>query len=143
MLQTLIPLLAIGGFIGFWCLVVKLISFAGWNRLAASFAYELDRPEGERFNFSNITVGRNARYNGCINYTVAGEGLHIKVSLPFRFAHPPLLIPWSRIIDVKPIQRFGFSIYEVEIEAESGSVRIRIPEKVLIASKNAIVNVLR
>ena len=90
-----------------------------------------------------MTIGRQATYNRCINFAVADDGLHIQVFLPFRFGHPPLFIPWNRIVEVTPVNRFGFTVYRLEIDSNSGPVHISIPEKVLVASKNAIVNVLK
>ncbi len=40
----------------------------------------------------NIGLGQ---YNGCLSLVVAENGLWLRPWLPFRFCHPPLLLPWS------------------------------------------------
>ena len=94
----IIPILAIPLIVGFWCLVVKLISLiGGWNRLAQRFKTEA-RPEGRSFSRQSMRLGI-ANYSGGLNVVVSPEGLYLSLSFIFRVGHPPLLIPWTEIYD--------------------------------------------
>lgn len=90
-------------FAGMWMLVLTIISAAGWNALARLYR----EPEGmardpvASFRTTSIDLRGGfplpANYSNCVIVEVARAGLHLRVWLPFRFRHPPLLIPWARV----------------------------------------------
>ena len=90
-LLWIIPL-AIGGFVAFWSLIVKLVSFLGWQQLAGPFRTE-SLPSGPQFRVQQARVGV-ANYKG-LTASVSAEGLGLRVGFPFQIGHPPVLIPWA------------------------------------------------
>lgn len=52
----LLMLLAVGGFVGFWCLVVKLISLVTWQPLARHFGV-VERPPGTQVGLGQARLG--------------------------------------------------------------------------------------
>jgi hypothetical protein len=105
----LIPLFPLF-FAGMWMLVVTLIAeIGGWRGLARLYR----EPEGmarspvRSFRMASVDLRRGAlslpaNYSNCVIVDVAREGLHLRVWLPFRFRHPPLLIPWGQIERFEP-----------------------------------------
>jgi hypothetical protein len=87
----------------FWVGLFKLISWMdGWSRLAAP--YRATAPfEGHRVRFASGEMcggplfGMPCNFGLCLTLGSSAEGLYLAVALPFRFSHPPLLIPWRDI----------------------------------------------
>ncbi|WP_411826855.1 hypothetical protein [Luteolibacter sp. AS25] len=99
-LLVLIPL----GFTAVWGFVSLLVStLFGWGRLGKRFRC-IRRPEGQTFRMQGARLGMFGNYNGILTITVAAEGLYMAVFPAFRIGHPPILIPWSEIHDVKDAQ---------------------------------------
>lgn len=142
MKELVIGVLSITLFGLMWWGLVRLIAATGWKKLANHFETPQRSPEGRRFKFASVVLQKNTQYKNCVTFTIAEEGLHLQMALPFRAGHPPLLIPWQKFVEVNPIQRFSRTLYRIEIETLSGEVMLDIPENVLIASKKAIVNML-
>jgi hypothetical protein len=63
------------------------------------------------------------RYWNCITVQLWAEGFGLSVLLPFRFMHPPLLIPWSAIRDCR---NAGLVWGGVEVVLDQPDVRIRL-----------------
>ena len=87
----------------FCCLWLTIFYVAsrlgGWHALGLRFR-TTEEPPGERFGWSSIGMGCS-NYGGCTTIVVAPAGLFLRVFAPFRFFHPPLLIPWSEIRVIK------------------------------------------
>jgi len=82
-----------------WIGVCYLLSrLAGWSRLAGRFAARTP-PDGIRFWIESGKVGW-VSYNNCLTIHAGPDGLHLATWLPFRFGHPPLLIPWRELRNV-------------------------------------------
>lgn len=87
-----VVLASLGGFVGFWCAVVLLISRFGWARLAAQFATR-EPPPGAMKGLRVAWVG-GARYRGlAMSAGSDHRGLYLRAASVFRPGHPPLLIP--------------------------------------------------
>ena len=76
----------------------------GWGELARLYR----EPEGtvrapvQRFSMASLDLRRGTfslpmNYGNCVVVEVSAAGLHLRTWLPFRFRHPPLLIPWTQI----------------------------------------------
>jgi hypothetical protein len=91
-LLWIIPL-AIGGFVAFWSLIVKLVSLMGWQQLARRFQID-SLPPGPQFRVQRARIGV-ANYKGALTASVSAEGLGLKMGFPFQIGHPPVLIPWA------------------------------------------------
>ena len=114
----LLVVLGLGGFVAFWCLIVKVLSFAGWRRLA-----QFQTPASRAGNGSWLgwaTLG-GVRYQGVIKARALPEGLALEALFVFRIGHPPLLIPWAAIGPVLTEKFFWSKVYSTEIRTDSGS----------------------
>lgn len=83
-----------------WCVVLFAVSiFSGWQALHR-FAKHSE-PLGETHSagpwFYQVYMRNWARYGGVVRATAASDALYLSVFPVFRFAHPPLRIPWSEI----------------------------------------------
>ena len=126
----LIPPLALAGFVGFWCLIVKMLALAGWQRLATH--YRVDRlPAGPLFRLGQASVG-GIRYRGAMRAGVSAEGLALATGFPFGVGHPPLLIPWSAFGPVRGKTSFWMTSYETSIQTPTSSVALNFASQDLI-----------
>ncbi len=85
-----------------WCMFfIAVIRFAGrvggWFQLAQFYALDDEDIEGERFRFKSVGMRRAVNYGGIAEFIVTPRGLCIKIAKPFRFGHPPLLLPWDQM----------------------------------------------
>jgi hypothetical protein len=121
-LTFLVPLgivLGLGGFVAFWCLIVKILSLQGWQRLAQ---YQVFHPMEWRSTTLGVARLNGIRYKNVIQAGAQPEGLSLKAMFMFRIGHPPLLIPWSAIGPVSAEKSFWGTMYSTTINARSGSV---------------------
>ena len=88
----LFALLAVAG----WIVFMNLFSVLdGWRNLAG--VYRAERPfTGTRFR-GHVRLRTGMRYNGIVTFGANRQGLYISIFFLFRFAHPPLFIPWEDI----------------------------------------------
>ena len=88
------------GFVVLWLLMSGLVSWlSGWYGLSRRF-HNADAVDGERFSFRSAAIGWRwfpISYGNCLFATIGSKGLALSILFPFRFLHPPLLIPWSAI----------------------------------------------
>lgn len=112
-LFLLIPPLALAAFVGFWCLIVKGLAVAGWQRLATQYRVA-GLPAGPRVRLSQASVG-GVRYRGAITAGALPEGLALATGFPFGVGHPPLLIPWSACGPFRAEQSLWMTFYTTEI----------------------------
>lgn len=95
---ALTGILAVVSFPILWTLVLGLISaITGWRRLATLYPAPPGDPEGTRWRFRTAGFRNASHYSGCLHFTATQGGLHMKLFLPFRPFHPPLLIPWDAL----------------------------------------------
>jgi hypothetical protein len=118
-------------FLTVWLGISGLISIlGGWRMLAERFqASGFKLNPRERFRFRTLELGRlpllPVHYNGCVTFGVAEQGLYIGLLFPFRFMHPPLMIPWWEIRSWKEGRFLWWHWIEVETAVED--LRLRIP----------------
>ncbi len=93
--------LGIGGslllFVIVWVGIAVAVShFGGWKSLANR--YEAHQPfYGTCWNWQTIVLGEHSQYGNCMKVGADQDGLYLVPNFLFRFAHPPLFIPWSDI----------------------------------------------
>ena len=119
----LIPVF-IAVFIGFWCLVCKLISFFGWHQLSTQFEVAPEDMIEPQFRLHHAKLGL-ARYNGVIKAAASASGLSLSVVFLFRIGHPPLLIPWSCIGSLEEQTFLWSTTYTTRILAGSTSIKFK------------------
>ena len=84
-------------FLLMWLGVSGIISFiGGWFSLARLYRCS-EKINVDMFYMKSGTMRMMTNYNGCLNIGVNKEGLRLSVLPFFRFAHPPLFIPWKDI----------------------------------------------
>ncbi len=74
-------------------------ALGGWRRLAEFYPAN-DLPTGRRFLWQSGSLGW-VNYSGCLTIYSGPEGIYLATMWPFRAGHPPLLLPWSEIHDVR------------------------------------------
>ena len=87
-------------FAGIWCLVCVKISKKGWHDW--SRIYRCDRPlTGKLYPGRSGRFSFQGSYSRVLNVRLCKEGIGLSVMLPWRAGHPPLLIPWSKVVGVE------------------------------------------
>ena len=116
-------LLFIPFFIGMWFFVTFLVSRAGWSALAARFRTN-SAFEGESLGVISAMVNiANYRHTLVLKYNEAG--IHLQPVKVFRMFHPPLLIPWKEIKEVRE-KEFLFYRYNELVIGEPRVATIRV-----------------
>jgi len=99
--------------VSMWILALFTIArITGWSRLAEQYRTwappETNVMRAVRAYWANVMITGNI-------YTLAcnRQGLYLAVLFPFRFGHPPLLIPWN---EIKTRRIKGFLSRRVQLE---------------------------
>ncbi len=86
-------------FIGMWVFVTYVIAKVGWADLVEHFRF------GEDFvgkKIGVISAGVNgASYQNALVLKCNHVGIYLRPTFLFRMFHPPILIPYKSIVDVK------------------------------------------
>jgi hypothetical protein len=127
----LIPLFPVF-FAAMWLGITSLLAeLGGWRELARLYA----EPEGtvrapaQRFSMASLDLRRGwfplpVNYSNCMVVEVAPAGLHLRPWLPFRFRHPPLLIPWPAM---ERVQMGTFLFFRIlTISPRGVGIRLRL-----------------
>ncbi|MCB2407915.1 hypothetical protein [Hymenobacter lucidus] len=131
-LLLLIPL-ALAGFIGFWCLVVKLVALMGWQKLANHFQ-TASRPPGSWFGLGQAYIG-SMKYQSVLEAAATPAGLALASGFPFGTGHPPLLIPWDALEPVEGEKMLWLTSYTTHIRTgDSGTTRFSFTSPELAAA---------
>jgi hypothetical protein len=99
---ALIVALAVCGFVAIWCFVFKILSAFGWGKIAHKHSTHVS-PTGTEFKWQSLVLGRIMNYNRCVTIHVGNKGLFLEMPRFFRFAHPPLKIPWAAVRYLKEV----------------------------------------
>jgi len=87
-------LFSIFAIVGGSFLVLSIMSLIdGWYKVSRKYRRQ-NVTSGKLFPFAYMYLGV-WKYSGAVFVRVGEEGLDISIILPFRFLHPPLLIPWD------------------------------------------------
>lgn len=87
----------VAAFAALWLTIFKVVAhWGGWRDLSATYPSQ-GEPTGERFRMRSFQLRAGCNYNNCVTLVASPAGLHISMPLPFRFAHPPIFLPWSEI----------------------------------------------
>ena len=132
---VLIPLAVLVVFPAFWCGVVWLIGQFGWRRLAE--AYGTDAPiTGRTFRMTSASIGA-ANYGNSLTISIEPDGLRIAPLFLFRPGHPPVLIPWDEVEDIRPRKVLWHTSYALDT-ATPKPVTIRLPERIIEAIRDEL-----
>lgn len=84
-------------FVALWLSVSAILSWiGGWSALATRFR---TAPENatSRIRLPTAYMRAGVSSSSVIGLNCLAAGLSLSALLPFRFCHPPLLIPWTEI----------------------------------------------
>jgi hypothetical protein len=101
-------------FIGMWLFVSAFFALiSGWVFLARRFRAG-SRPEGQKVTgqVKQMGVVPESRVTHMI---VSDSGLYLYASLPFRFMHPALFIPWSEVRLAGESKTLWWYTYELDL----------------------------
>jgi hypothetical protein len=112
-------LLAVGG----WCYASYVLSHIGdWAELASRFRVT-NAPQGKSFYMQAGRVGA-VGYRGCLTIRLATEGLYLAANPFLPIGHPPLLIPWSELHDIREKKRMFRGLVEGSVIMDVGKPTI-------------------
>lgn len=86
-------------FIGMWTLVTYIISRMGWSNLIDKYLYQ-DHFIGERVGIISASIN-SANYKNSLILKYNEDGFYLRPMFLFRLFHPPVLIPWKEIKEVR------------------------------------------
>lgn len=113
----------------FWCVVLYILSRMGkWAALAGRYRVSAV-PFGKRFVCQSGKVGV-VNYNSCLNVIVSGDGLYLSIFPLFRPWHPPLLIPWSDLLNLKEKKMLWFLKFMEMQVCEPSITTIQLPSRI-------------
>lgn len=99
-------------FPAFWCVANALAArMSGWHSLAEIYR-AADDIEGECFRFASMSSGSGlfrTNYSGCMVFVIGRRGFRLSPFFLFRPFHPPLFIPWSKVISIESVEARFFS----------------------------------
>jgi hypothetical protein len=120
-------------FVCFWLVLLSTIAWlGGWSALARHYK-AVNAPSGQRFSMQSGALGW-IDYNGCLTLRVCPEGLYLAIWPLFRFAHPPLLIPWSALHVLKVQDKWWSRHVDMAVDTPA-IARLRLPLKVVEAAQ--------
>jgi len=103
-------------FIYLFCAIMGALSYlGGWYALGRKFR-AAEEPTGlQALTWQSARVGM-VNYNNVLKIRVTPQGLYLACPNPFRFMHPPLLIPWHEIREARRIPGFfGGSLMQLVV----------------------------
>jgi hypothetical protein len=69
-------------------------------------------------------------YSNVLTVSIEPEGLRLAVMVLFRVGHPPVLIPWGELLNVRKSASLWTPLYAFETE-QASNVTIRLPERII------------
>lgn len=113
-------------FVGMWCLVCFKISRLGWSDWAQ--IYRCDRNlKGKIYSSRSGRFSFQGSYSRILNVVLCDEGIGLSVMLPWRVGHPPLLLPWSKVVGVEEKNFFFFRILRITISDAGRTFSFGLP----------------
>lgn len=101
-----------------WMFTFTWISkIGGWSKLATKFRAQYPFA-GRTWNFRSARMRWGTNYNGCLTVGADQSGLFFTMFSLFRFAHPPLFIPWSEITNEGTQRIFVWNFVQLKLGNE-------------------------
>jgi hypothetical protein len=110
-------------FIVVWVLITFIISRMGWADLVQSYKYE-SKFIGQRVGFITAFINK-VQYKNALILRYNAEGIYLEPIFLFRLFHPPILVPWTEITEVRNKRIFFIDFKELVI-GHSTITRIRL-----------------
>jgi len=125
-------------FVFLWLLVLFVISLlGGWFSLSRKFRYR-GKFSGPKWAGVSGWMRGMAHYGNCLVIGANPDGLYLAMIFLFRFAHPPMFIPWNEVtFSRKRILFINFVRFELGRENPVPlSIRESLASKLKIAAGN-------
>jgi hypothetical protein len=90
-----------------------LSRISGWTTLAEHYRTNA-APEGKLFYFKSGRIGR-INVNNALIIGLCPDGLYVSMFPFFRYAHPPLLIPWGQIRNIRQTTILFLKYVEMQV----------------------------
>ncbi len=108
-----------------WTFVSFISSIiGGWRALSGDFAAG-GPVSGETHSFQSGRL-RIINYNGMLKIVLADRGLYLAVFFLFRPFHPPLLVPWTAITNVREHRLFIFRYVAFDLKSQGRTLTVMI-----------------
>lgn len=125
------PTLILPAALAVWfVLAYSVLLGRSWRRLASHYRSPRKPPRESVSRFQSGMIGVEP-FRFSLHLAPTSRGLHLWVALPFRVAHPPLLIPWEALFNRRPspIQfRQRHLAFEVPVAAHE-AVTLHLPRR--------------
>jgi hypothetical protein len=103
-------------FIALWLFISALFALiSGWWSLAEDFRATA-KPEGQNVTGQVKQMGIVPE-NRVTHMIISPVGLYLYASLLFRFLHPALLIPWSKVHEARRIKMLWWDTYQLDLDS--------------------------
>ena|SRR5690606_17034734 len=86
-------------FVGFFFLVLYILSKSAWAHLADTYRYDRDF-RGKKVGITSVRIN-GVSYNNCILLRFNHEGFYLRPVFVFRIFHPGVMIPWTEVQTVR------------------------------------------
>lgn len=102
-----------------WCGILKFAAWVGgWTALARAYPHSGDFPP-DRLGMQSASFGLS-NYSAVLTVAADRDGLYMRPMVLFKFAHPPLFIPW---VDIEAQEKsFIFTRYHFRFAGAPGVV---------------------
>ena len=120
-----------GGFVAIWLGASFVVARFGWHRFSAKYRAAA-RPAGPAFMCPRVTFGALVTYSRVVRIVFAEDGVYVFPLRLFRVFHPPILVPWGKVVGVEERRGlFGASSQELLVRDEAGEIRLRLSATML------------
>lgn len=116
-----------------WVAVTFALSHGGWQQLAAYYRAPL-LPSGASVSLLGQASLGWVSYKNVLRAGACREGLILKVFFLFRPFHPPLLIPWRAVSNIRATTRLWSTTYSVVLTtSETTSEELKFKSTTFLA----------
>ncbi|OLP15678.1 hypothetical protein BST81_24920 [Leptolyngbya sp. 'hensonii'] len=103
-----------------------IISRFGWSALADRYGTD-QKPIGQEYYWCSGSFGPLTNYNGGLEVVLAREGIYVALIKLFRFAHTPVLLPWSTVTGIDVWSFLSFQYTRLTIHSNGTPFELFLP----------------
>lgn len=104
-------------FVAIWLFVVRILSWVGWSKYLAAFAWDRPiPPDARRYGWATMVIGRfpgGVSYKNAMNVWIDARGFYLRPPVFFRLFHPPLHFGWDAVAAIEPRQTFWIKAWQL------------------------------
>lgn len=121
--SDLLPLLPPVFVVGMWLFMGFIFSRAGWEAFAKAYGIK-ERPAGPRFSAPHAVFG-GVGYKNVVRAVACDQGLWFHCLFLFRMFHPPFLLPWQSVVEVRRLDGFFIHGWQLRVHDAVGGFGVR------------------